>query len=194
MRFYRPTWAEINLNNLAHNFRQVRRLLPAQVKIMVTVKADAYGHGLIPVSKRLVAEGVDFLGVASIDEGIILRRAGINVPVLILGLILKQDISPLFEYSLTPTVCDTAFAKALDAKARKTKVRLCVHLKIDTGMGRIGVLHEDAEGLIRNVAALTHIELTGLFTHFAFADMDKKFTEHQIKLFNRLVVHLAKTG
>ena len=97
---YRPTWAEINLKNLAHNFNQVKKIVAPQTKIMVTVKADAYGHGLVPVSRKLESCGVDSLGVASIDEGIKLRQAGIQLPILILGIILKGDILPLFKYRL----------------------------------------------------------------------------------------------
>ncbi|MDP2044317.1 MAG: alanine racemase, partial [Candidatus Omnitrophota bacterium] len=106
---YRPTWAEVNLKNLEHNFKEIKSRLRPGIKILVTVKADAYGHGLIPVSKRLAVNGADFLGVASIDEGIKLRNAGIKIPILILGLILKKDIQPLFRYDLIPTVCDEEF-------------------------------------------------------------------------------------
>ncbi|MDD5506615.1 MAG: alanine racemase, partial [Candidatus Omnitrophica bacterium] len=114
---YRPTWAEVNLNNLEHNFRQVKSRLRPQIKVLVTVKADAYGHGLIPVSHRLAACGVDYLGVASIDEGIRLRKANIKKPILVLGLVLKQDIQSLFTFKLTPTICDYELARALNSKA-----------------------------------------------------------------------------
>ena len=120
---YRPTWAQINLNYLEHNFKQVKSLLRPQTEVLVTVKADAYGHGLIEVAKRLVACGVDYLGVASIDEGIELRKAQIKVPILLLGLILKKDITPLFTYQLTPTACDRATALALNARAKALKQR-----------------------------------------------------------------------
>lgn len=188
---YRPTWAEINLNNLEHNFRQIKRLLEPATKILVTVKADAYGHGLIPVSKRLVSCGADYLGVASIDEGIKLRRAKINRPVLILSLILKKDIGPLFEYRLTPTVCDRELAEAINNRARIRSKPVKVHIKVDTGMGRIGVMHQDARELIEKIHRLKFINIEGVFTHFAFADMNKEFTLYQIKLFNNLVKELC---
>jgi alanine racemase len=190
MRYYRPTWAEINLGNLAYNFRQIKKMLEPQVKIMVTVKADAYGHGLIPVAKKLVACGVDFLGVASIDEGIKLRQARISLPILILSLILKKDIEPLFRYKLTTTVCDEGLACALNNKAKSEGRPINVHIKVDTGMGRIGVLHQDAQGLVKKIHKLKFINIEGIFTHFAFADTDKDFTLQQINLFNRLIRNL----
>jgi len=191
---YRPTWAEINLNNLAYNFNQIKKLLAPKTKIMVCVKADAYGHGLIPVSKKLASCGVDYLGVASIDEGIKLREAGIDLPILILGLILKKDIQPVFKYKLTTTVCDEELARALNYKAKLLGEPVNVHIKVDTGMGRIGVLHQDAEELVKKIHKLKFINIEGIFTHFAFADINKDFTAYQIDLLNRLIQKLNKAG
>ena len=191
---YRPTWAEINLDYLEHNFKEVKSLLSQRTKVLVTVKADAYGHGLIPVAKRLVTCGVDYLGVASIDEGIELRKAGIKTPILLLGLILKEDIQPLFTYRLTPTICDRGLALALNARARAQKERIAVHIKVDTGMGRIGVLPEDAFKLVSEIHKLKHIHIQGIFTHLALADCDRDFTAGQINLFNKLVGDLKKSG
>jgi alanine racemase len=191
---YRPTWAEVNLNNLEHNFRQVKSLLPGGLKVLVTVKADAYGHGIVDVSKRLSLCGVDYLGVASLDEGIRLRKAGIKTPILLLGLILKKDIGPLFNYQLTPTICEKGIASSLSAKASALKKPVRLHIKVDTGMGRIGVLHNEAFKLIRDIHKLRNIIIEGIFTHFAFADLDCEFTEYQINLFRRLVSDLAKSG
>ncbi len=191
---YRPTWAEVNLDNLAYNFNQIKKALAPETKIMVCVKADAYGHGLIPVSKKLVSCGADHLGVASIDEGIKLREAGVRLPILILGLILKKDIEPVFKYKLTSTVCDEEFAYALNNKAKLRGMRINVHIKVDTGMGRIGVLHQNAQDLVRRIHKLKFINIEGIFTHFAFADMNKEFTSYQIDLFNRLIQKLNKDG
>jgi len=191
---YRPTWAEINLANLEYNLNQVRIRLNPGTKVMVTVKADAYGHGLIPVARRLVSAKVDFLGVASIDEGIKLRQAKIEIPILILGLILKKDLEPVFKYRLRPTVCDLELAAALNQRAAALGLRQAVHIKVDTGMGRVGVLHEDAILLIRKIQRLPNINIEGLFTHFAFADMNQAFTRYQILLFNRLIQRLQELG
>lgn len=191
---YRPTWAQINLNNLEHNFKEVRSLLQPRIKILVTVKADAYGHGLIPVAKRLAASGVDYLGVASIDEGIKLRKAGLKLPILIVGLILKKDIQPLFTYNLIPTVCDKELAVALNAKAVFLRKTIPIHIKVDTGMGRIGVLENDALKLVKDVDKFKNIVIQGIFTHFALADANRNFTALQIKSFDRLVDDLKKSG
>ncbi len=191
---YRPTWAQVNLNNLEHNFKEVKSLLPSEVKVLVTVKADAYGHGIISVSKRLSACGVDYLGVASIDEGVKLRKAGIKTPILLLGLILKKDIQPLFTYQLTPTVCDKEMACFLNTKAGRLKKPIRLHIKVDTGMGRIGILHNDAFKLVKDIHKLKNIIIEGIFTHFAFADLNREFTVSQINLFKKLVSDLRKKG
>ena len=191
---YRPTWAEVNLQALAHNFNQVKKAVPGGTKIMATVKADAYGHGLIPVAGKLSACGVDYFGVASIDEGIKLRSAGIKKPVLILGLILKEDIEPLFEYNLIPTICTYELAQALNSLAGKLKQKIKAHIKIDTGMGRIGVGRDEALSLIKRISSFKFIEIEGVFTHFAFADTDKQFTSRQIKSFNNLISQLKEEG
>ena len=191
---YRPTWAEVNLNNLEYNFKQVQSRLSPQIKILVTVKADAYGHGLIPVSRRLAAAGVDYLGVASIDEGIKLRKAHVKTPILVLGAILKQDIQSFFTFNLTPTVCDYALAYALSKKAVALKKLIRLHVKVDTGMGRIGVAHQDAFDLINKIHKLKSVRIEGIFTHFPFAETGRKFTVFQIKLFYKLVDDLKKQG
>lgn len=189
---YRPTWAEVNLGNLAYNLNQIKKILVPGIKIMVCIKADAYGHGLIPVAKRLMSCGVDYLGVASIDEGIRLRQANINLPVLVLGAILKKDIAPLFRYKLNVTVCTEDLAFALNKKARSLGRPINVHIKVDTGMGRLGVLYDDAVKFVKETHRLKFINIEGIFTHFPLADKDRSFTLHQIDLFNRLITKLKK--
>ncbi|MFH0763048.1 MAG: alanine racemase [Candidatus Omnitrophota bacterium] len=191
---YRPTWAEVNLNNLEFNLSQIKKMVSPRTKIMACVKADAYGHGLVPVSKKLAASGADFLGVASIDEGIKLRQAGISLPVLVLGLVFKKDAGALFEYALTPTLCDAGLAAGLNKKAASLAKPLNVHIKVDTGMNRIGVLHAEAAGLLKKIRRLKFINIQGIYTHFAFADTNRDFTLHQLSLFNRLLNDLRKAG
>lgn len=189
---YRPTWAEINLDNLAFNYRAIKKNLAPKVKVMVTVKADAYGHGLIPVAQKLAACGVDYLGVASIDEGIRLREAKVNIPILVLGIMLVKDIRPLFDYHLTPTVCTDEMARALNALAGKIGSKIKIHIKVDTGMSRLGVLNRDALGFVKRVHTLEFIRIEGIFTHLACADINRDFTLYQIGLMNDLVSGLAK--
>lgn len=194
MRYYRPTWAEIDLDNLAYNLKQVKKLLSPGTKVMVTVKADAYGHGLVPVSKRLVSCRVDSLGVASIDEGIRLREAGIKIPILILGIILAKDIPTVNKNGLSVTVCEEGLALALNKKSAERGRPVKVHVKVDTGMGRIGVQHQDALALIKRISELKFIDLEGIFTHFPLADTDKDFTLRQIEIFARLAERLKGLG
>ncbi|MBM3244743.1 MAG: alanine racemase [Candidatus Omnitrophica bacterium] len=189
---YRPTWAEINLGNLSANFRQVKNILPEKVKMMVCVKADAYGHGLLPVAKRLEQEGADYLSVASIDEGITLRKNGIKLPILVLGIILAKDAAMLLEYNLAQTVCTMGLAEAINKIAKKNKLKAAVHIKVDTGMGRLGVLYKDAPGFVKEVKKLKSLNIEGVFTHLSLADINRDFTLHQIKLFNGVVRKLEK--
>lgn len=189
---YRPTWAEVDLKNLAYNFHQIKKRLAPKTKVMVCVKADAYGHGMIPVSRKLVSCGVDFLGVASIDEGIKLREAGIRLPILILGAIMKEDALPLFKYHLTPTLFTDELALHLNKKAAAKKQKIKVHIKVDTGMGRIGVLYSQAFEFIKKVNSLEFIEIEGVSTHLSSADTDSALTRGQISGFNRLILRLRR--
>lgn len=191
---YRPTWAEVDLNNLSYNFQKIKSLISCDTKIMACVKADAYGHGIIPVSKKLESLGVDCLGVASIDEGIVLRKAGLKSQILILGLILKEDIEPLFKYRITPMVCLDDLARVLDKRACSKKIPIPVHIKLDTGMGRVGVLYEQALDFIRKVQKLKYIRIQGIFTHFPLADADDDFTHKQIRMLDIFLSDLEKEG
>jgi len=194
MQFYRPTWAEIDLDALEYNFKQVKRIVGPKVKVLVTVKADAYGHGIIPVSRVLAKAGVDYLGVASVDEGIVLRNAGINLPILILGLSLPEHVEPIIKYNLTQTVCSEELAAVLNNAAKRAKRRARVHIKVDTGMGRIGVDLDKANSFIKKMNCLRYLELEGIFTHFPLADRDTHFTREQIRAFNQLISSLEKQG
>jgi alanine racemase len=183
---YRPTWAEINLDSLAFNYSQIKLKLREGTKIMVCVKADAYGHGLVPVARKLVSLGVDYLAVASIDEAIRLRLSGISAPVLVLGPVLCKDIAPLFMYSITPTVCRDDLACALNDTARLFGTRMKIHVKIDTGMGRVGVRVSRAR--------LPNLEIEGIFTHLACADTNRALTVRQISEFSDLVGSIRDAG
>jgi len=191
---FRPSWAEINLKNLAYNFRRIKHLLADGIKVMVCVKADAYGHGLVPVAKKLTSCGVDYLSVASIDEGIRLRESGIKKPILILGMILQEDTRPLLKYNLTQTVCTLELAAALNALARRKRKKISIHIKIDTGMGRLGVLAGDAFSFIKKISRLKFLNIEGIFTHISCADTNKDFTVYQIDLLNALTSKLDRAG
>ncbi len=191
---FRPTWAEVSLKNIAHNFKQVKKIVGPKVKVMACVKADAYGHGITPVSKRLESHGVDYLAVACIDEGIKLREDNIKLPILILGMVFEKDVPALFEYKLTPTVCTEELALALNDYALEFKQPIKVHVKVDTGMNRIGVLHTDAFCFIKKLSKLKFIDIEGVFTHLACADINNEYTLIQLNLFNQLIQRLKKEG
>ena len=135
---------------------------------------------------------MDYLGVASIDEGIKLRKANIKLPILVLGLILKKDIEPLFKYELAATVCSEELALALSKRASSFHKPINIHIKVDTGMGRIGVMQKEALKIIKNIQKLKFVNIEGIFTHFACADFDKNFTSYQIDLFEGLISELER--
>lgn len=191
--FYRPTWIEIDLGALLHNFDVIQKKLRPGTEILVPVKADAYGHGAPSVAKALEAKGAAFLGVASVDEAILLRKEGIRIPILILNAILEKEIDAVLEYNLTQTVCTEAAARELDASSGRWKKRVPVHLKVDTGMGRLGVWYEEAESLVRVIKGRRNLFLEGLYTHLANADdADPEMTLLQIRRFQEVVDRLKK--
>jgi len=191
---YRPTWAEVDLSALEFNFFQVKKIVGPDTKIMAVVKCDAYGHGLVPIAKRLEKLGVEYLGVASIDEAIALRKNKITLPMLVLGNILNKDIRPLFQYRLTQTISDYQLALKLNQEAKRKGKIIRVHIKVDTGMGRLGVLYREARDFVKKISLLSNLNIEGLFTHFPSADHDPEFTHYQIDIFNQLITDLKRMG
>jgi alanine racemase len=169
-RARRPTWAEIDLDALAANFRVVRRAAGGEVKMMAVVKADAYGHGAVGCARRLAAEGADWFAVALPEEGIELRAAGIAQPILCLEGFWEGQAGALVKHGLTPVVYRLDVAEAFDRAAREAGVVADVHVKIDTGMGRLGVRHAEAAEFARSLKNFTNLRVDGLMTHFAAAD------------------------
>ena len=168
----RPTYAEVDLQAIRHNYRMLRGLLAPGVKMAGIVKADAYGHGADPVARALEAEGVDLLAVALVEEGVELRVAGIRVPILVMGTLPADEIAAALEYDLRLTVADLATARDLARHAAARGKAVPVHLKIDTGMNRLGFRVEEAVAAAAAVAAMAPLVLEGAFTHFACADED----------------------
>lgn len=190
--FWRPTWIEIDLEALKHNFYLIRNIVGKKVRILVTVKSNAYGHGIIPVSGELVNCGVDYLGVATIDEGILLRKNGFKVPILVLGNILVDHVEPIIKYNLCQAVSSIDLAYVLNKEAKKQNKIANIHIKIDTGMGRLGILHNDALEFIKKINNFSNLKIEGIFTHFPCADTDKKFTLAQINIFNKIIQDLDR--
>ena len=191
----RDVCAEINLNAIRHNFSEIRRHIKPTSKLCAVVKANAYGHGAIQVSKIAVDCGAEFLAVATVEEGLELRQAGFDVPILILGLIPHDAAEIVVENNLTATVADFELAEKISVAAVKLNKCAKVHLKLETGMGRIGVNPAVAVELAKKISALPNIELEGMFSHFADADSpDKTFTHQQIKIFSDVAEKIRSTG
>ncbi len=167
----RPTQVIVDLDALVHNFRLIRQWVrPA--RIMAILKANAYGHGLVPVARLLEALGVDYLGVAVLEEGIVLRRAGIRTPILVLGGILGSRIPLFLKYHLTLTASSVEKLRQINEAAEALGRRARVHLKIDTGMERIGVHAENAERFLEEALRCRHLQVEGIYSHFANADLE----------------------
>jgi len=193
-QYYRQTWVEIDLAALKSNYSVIKGHLPQGTRIMAAVKANAYGHGIVEVAKCLTACGVDYLGVACVDEAVVLRRAGVKKPILHLGGFLKGDAQAFLDYDITATVADLSLAKILNQVGRRFKKKIKVHVKIDTGMGRLGVWHNDASDFIISLCALEHLNLEGIYTHFPSADSDEDFTRSQLAVFCSLLDKLQIRG
>ena len=186
---HRPTWAEIDLDALAHNFQIVRRQIGPEIKIMGVVKANAYGHGAVECARRLAQAGAAWFGVATPEEGIELRTGGIMQPILCLGGFWEGQASLCLEHALTPVVYRLDAIAALDSAARSIGTMADVHLKIDTGMGRLGVRYDDVAEFVDQLKRFTNIRVDGLMTHFAAADdlRHESFTLSQVQRFNNAV-------
>lgn len=190
-----PTYAEIDLSAVADNVRAIRSRVGAGVRVIAAVKANAYGHGAVEVSRACLSAGASMLGVACLDEAIELRDAGIASDILILGCQPAEAAADIVETGAVATVCDIRFAKALSDAAIRQNKPARVHLKVDTGMGRIGVWPEDAAQTARSVRALPGLRLEGVYTHYACADVPgHEFTRRQFEAFREVVQQLEQLG
>lgn len=195
IKYQRPTHAEIDIRALVHNLNEAKRLAGSKSRILAIVKADAYGHGAVTISEALVRNGIQYLGTALVEEAIELRDAGIKIPIIVLGGIFEEQIPKIAEYGLTPVVYQEGFLKAIANDAGKCNKKINIHIKIDTGMGRIGVLPEDAVDFVKDAASQKNIKVEGIMTHFADADLaDKAYAEKQMAEFTSIVDKLDKEG
>jgi alanine racemase len=176
-------WAEIDLAALERNLRLIRASLPPHIRYVAVVKADAYGHGLQQVAGRLMHAGADLFAVANLTEAAQLRELGPGWPILLLSPLLPDEDRFVAEYDVAVTVSTQDEVSRLERAGKAARHAIPVHLKIDTGMGRLGVWHEEAPALARSIAASSHLRLAGVFTHFASPDDDAAFTEEQRRRF-----------
>lgn len=192
--FHRPVWAEVDLQAIAHNICEIRKLLKPKVRLMVVVKADAYGHGALAVAKTALANGADYLAVAILDEALALRQEQITAPILILGYTPPEQAHLLVENDITQTVYSMEQARAISAAAVSQGKQAKLHLKIDTGMGRIGVSPEEAPKFSQAIAKLPGIFLEGAFTHMSSADEDESYTRTQFAHFMDAISRVESLG
>lgn len=193
-------WAEINLDAIAHNMDEVRRICP-NTKVIGIVKADAYGHGSVPCTKALQKAGVSYFAVACLDEAVTLRKAGIEDPILILGYTPPARFDDLIRYDLIQSALSLDYARKLDEYGAAHGVKPRVHVKADTGMNRTGILYEDGAmhyHQFRELFELENLAIEGLFSHFPVSDdlafEQREFTRHQMELFNDLTARLKNDG
>ena len=185
----RPTWAAIDLDRLAQNYCSIQKFIGNDVEIMAVVKADAYGHGAVECARRLVAEGVQWLAVATAEEAVELRQAAITNRILVFGSIFPGQEREFLNFDLTPVLFHIDQAADLDVEARKHNTIAKVHIKIDSGMNRVGFRSEQWLPTATKLMAFRNLEVEGIMTHFAIAEKlsETEFTEHQMAEFARAV-------
>ena len=178
----------ILLNQIQKNMEEIRKIVPAQARILAVVKADGYGHGALETSQRAIAGGADWLAVASVSEGVSLRHGRITVPILVLGAVTADDVEDGVRYDLVQTVCSPEMVCLCEEAARKLSLTAKVHLKIDSGMGRIGArTREEIEIILNALSNSPHVILTGAFTHFSDADGDDEGIKYTYRQFERFM-------
>jgi len=186
-------WIEVNLGAIRRNIQRIEKITGRPV--MAVVKANAYGHGLIEVSKAAEEAGVSRLCAARVHEAIRMREAGIKAPILVMGYTMPGMVKQAIQYDLSLMVNTPALAAAFDRAAEEAHGKVKVHAKVDTGMGRLGVPHSEGLNFVRQISGLKHLELEGLFTHFACADEpEKPITKLQIERFDKLIADLKMEG
>lgn len=191
----RPTWAGIDLDNLAANYHSVRHFVGPDVECMAVIKADAYGHGAVECGRRLEREGAEWFAVATVEEGVELRDAGITRPILVLGGFWPKQAALGLKHDLTSAVFNLQQAEAIDRAAYKRGDVAAVHVKIDTGMGRVGFRSEDAVEIADRFSQFKNIHVEGLMTHFAAADdLASNFTAQQIERFDEVKAVFLEAG
>ncbi len=189
------TWAEIDLNAIKNNLEQIKAIVEAQgSKVLAVIKDNAYGHGAIATASIAQSININNFGVATIEEAIQLCQVGIKDSILVLGCILPEQADIVIQYGITQTISSWATCKALSNSSMILGKQAKIHIKIDTGMGRIGVPYDKAVEFIEEALRVPRIVVEGIFTHFASADTDPEFTDLQIERFRHIISSLEKKG
>jgi alanine racemase len=190
-----PTYATVNLAALAHNLSCIKRYLSPNCEVMAIVKANAYGHGAVETANALAHQGIGRFAVASLDEGIALRQAGISACIVVLGALFEEQVADLVAHKLTPVVSDGQILPALAKAARSHTAPYPIHLKVETGMGRLGLSPEELFSLVDNPLLRSPLQVEGMMTHLPDADgKDSTFTERQLGAFRNIVEQIRQRG
>ncbi len=191
----RATRALVDLGAISHNVREVRKRIGNQRHLMAVVKADGYGHGAVEVSRVALRSGADYLGVALPEEAQELRKAGIDAPIVVLGLIQTDEVYKVVDLRLAQAVGSLELLEALNQEAGKASAQVNVHIKVDTGMGRIGVKPDETLHFIHKAKSFKNLNVEGVFTHFSSADeKDEAFSEQQLRVFDRVLREVQLAG
>lgn len=192
----RPTWAEINIDSLKQNYKNIKKLLKEDTKICGVVKANAYGHGSVQIAKTLVSEGVDYLAIATLEEGIELRNNDIEVPILCLGYVKENCFDLAVENNIDITIYKNESAQSLNKISQQKNKKARVHIKLDTGMSRLGFqINDETVDSIESICGYSNLDVVGIYSHFAMADeKDKIFTNMQFDKFKYITDKLENIG
>jgi alanine racemase len=191
----RPTWAEINLDSLKYNFLQVKRIIGNDVGVISIVKADAYGHGAVVVGKALIESGSQILGVATVEEALELRESRIRAPIIVLGGIQPEESEIAIKNDLTPSLFSLVSIQDINKYAEKMRKRVKYHLKVDTGMNRLGVDSGEICDFLNQLSGFKNLEMEGVFTHFANADGEfRDSTLDQMSIFKTILSLINQAG
>jgi len=190
----RPTWIEVDAGAIANNVRLMKQMVGPNVTLMAVVKADGYGHGAALVAQTALANGAEYLGVANVNEAVDLRSAGVVAPIMILSYTPYDCVRLAIQHNLTLSLYDTELAQAYDHAARDAGQRLKVHIKVDSGMGRLGLLPHEAMALFRQFRSLPYLEIEGIYTHFSTSDSDQGHVAEQLGKFRDVVRPLRAAG
>jgi len=195
MLFGKPNWAEIDLDAIAFNCRQIKKWIGEDTELMAVIKGNAYGHGIVPVAKTALENGATRFAAARVDEGIVLRKAGIDAPVLVLGYVPAEEMETVVKWRITPPIMHWHTAKAVSDISSAQGVVTPVHVKVDTGMGRFGLLPDEVVDFVKRLIELPSIRLEGLYTQFAVADeADKTYTYKQWEIYKKVLKDLEEAG
>lgn len=193
INIHKDAWVEINLENLAHNIREIKKGIPQNKKFLGIVKADAYGHGAQMIAKTMLASGVDWFGVSSIDEGLDLREIKIKAPILVVGAVPVWAVESAAQNDISIAIFNDAHLEACKDVFDRTGIRPKVHVKIDTGMNRIGVRSEQAVEFINTIKSADFLNFEGIFTHLAAAE-EEDATKEQFKRWNEVISSVETKG